>query len=74
MSENVIEGQFGEENAWDIPVSHVLDNLPDDLESVFVVTYNHNGEMMFATNKGDPAQVLWALEHAKRAVLNAVLE
>lgn len=54
---------------FDIPVDRVLESAKGCLEDVVIIGYDTDGELYFATNKADGADVLWFLEKAKQMLL-----
>jgi hypothetical protein len=53
----------------DVPVERVLDGLEETLESVVVIGWDKEGEMVFASSMADGGDVLWLLEKAKNLLL-----
>jgi hypothetical protein len=55
----------------DIPCERVLRRATEaDLETVIVIGREKDGELYFASSVADGGDVLWLMEHAKKALLS----
>ena len=55
----------------DLPPDRILEQSIGELEGVVIIGYNKDGEEYFASSYADGGEVLWLLERAKMALLNA---
>jgi len=70
MTDNVIP--LGNITRLDIPVDRVLDAAKEDIsDRVVVLGWDKDGELYFASSFADGGEVLWLMEKAKLALLNA---
>lgn len=53
----------------DIPVSRVIEGLPETLESLVVMGWDKDGELYFASSLADGGDVLWLIEKSKKLLL-----
>ena len=69
----------GNQNVERLPVVTSLDLHPDtvvlgaigQLDEVFIIGYDHEGDLYCASNRADGADLLWLLEQAKKQLLRA---
>lgn len=70
MADNVIP--FGGITRLDLPVDAVLDSAKESVAGgVVVIGYDKEGELYFAASMADGGDVIWLLEKAKKALLEA---
>lgn len=57
----------------DVPVERVLNKaLEHELTSVVVLGWDKDGQVFFASSQADGGNVMWLMEWAKKALLDAM--
>lgn len=62
---------LGNVTRLDLPVDLVLDGARDELEGVILIGYDKADQLYFASTYADGGDVLWLLEQAKLALMDA---
>jgi hypothetical protein len=60
---NVID--FGGVTRLDLDPNRILDNAPRTLQSVFIMGWDEDGEIYFASSSADGGDLMWLMENAK---------
>ena len=58
----------------DLQPNVVLDGAPRDLKSVFIMGFDKDGDVYFASSNADGGDLMWLMESAKLHLLNVTTD